>query len=601
MNRLAGEFFAALPPPSTPTGHPAGGHLPPSAPSGLGPYAGAPGRPSTGTNPAVSQSDSLLPQVPDLALCVAAPPVPGPTTASYYFLERPDPSLVTARGTPGASAGTAPTPTPAQGPAAPTALVPTTPGIPGFPGLPGLPTFPDIPSVPTGDRSPGGRSAGGPTSPADRPPRFYATDPGAALRPKDHPADPDRHPAFDVATIRRDFPILRERVNGHQLIWLDNAATTQKPQAVIDRLTYFYEHENSNIHRAAHELAARSTDAYEKARDTVARFLGAGSAAEIVFVRGATEAINLVAQTWGRAHVGEGDEIVISHLEHHANIVPWQMLAAQTGAVIKVIPVDDSGALIMSEYAGLLSDRTKLVSVTQVSNALGTITPAREIVEQGHRAGACVLIDGAQSVPHTRVDLQEMGADFFVFSGHKIFGPTGIGVLYGRSDVLQDMPPWQGGGNMITDVTLERSVYQPPPGRFEAGTGNIADAVGLGTALEYVERIGIDAIAAYEHDLLDYATPLLADVSGLHLVGTAPAKASVMSFVLDGYEPIEVGRALNERGIAVRAGHHCAQPILRRLGYEATVRPSLAFYNTRAEIDVLVGELHRLAAERGRR
>ncbi|MEO6411734.1 MAG: family 2A encapsulin nanocompartment cargo protein cysteine desulfurase [Pedococcus sp.] len=540
---------------------------------------------------------------------MAAPPVPGPTTASYYFLERPDPSVVTARGTPGPTPGAAPAQgpsTPAQRPSAPAAHAHTTPAIPGFPGLPGLPTFPGIPSVPTGDRSPGdrspgGRSPGGPAAPADGPPRFYATEPGAALRPEDHPVDPDRHPAFDVETIRRDFPILRERVNGHQLIWLDNAATTQKPQAVIDRLTYFYEHENSNIHRAAHELAARSTDAYERSRDTVARFLGAGSAEEIVFVRGATEAINLVAQTWGRSHIRQGDEIVISHLEHHANIVPWQMLAAQTGAVIKVIPVDDSGALIMSEYTRLLSDRTKLVSVTQVSNALGTITPAREIVEQGHRAGACVLIDGAQSVPHTRVDLQEMGADFFVFSGHKIFGPTGIGVLFGRSDVLQDMPPWQGGGNMITDVTLERSVYQPPPGRFEAGTGNIADAVGLGTALEYVERIGIDAIAAYEHDLLDYATPQLADVSGLHLVGTAPAKASVMSFVLDGYDPVEVGRALNERGIAVRAGHHCAQPILRRLGYEATVRPSLAFYNTRAEVDVLVRELHRLAAERGRR
>ncbi len=570
MNRLAGEFFAALPASSLPST--------PSTPSS--PYAGLPGRPTLRADSVVPHADSLLPSVPDLARIVAAPPVPGPTTASYYFLERPDPSLLTARGTPGAA--------------------PALPGASGqgFPGFPAAPTFPEIPAVPAYDRSP--------APPNGRPslagqPRFYVTDPEAALRPEAHPIEPDRHPPFDVETIRRDFPILREQVNGHQLIWLDNAATTQKPQAVIDRLSYYYEHENSNIHRAAHELAARSTDAYEGARDTVARFLGASSSEEIIFVRGATEAINLVANTWGRVHLRRGDEIVISHLEHHANIVPWQMLAAETGAVIKVIPVDDTGALLMGEYTRLLSDRTKLVSVTQVSNALGTITPAREIVEQGHRAGARVLIDGAQSVPHTRVDLQELGADFFVFSGHKIFGPTGIGALYGRSEVLRDMPPWQGGGNMIADVTLERSVYQPPPSRFEAGTGNIADAVGLGTALEYVERIGIDAIAAYEHDLLDYATPRLEDVPGLHLVGTAPAKASVMSFVLDGYEPIEVGRALNERGIAVRAGHHCAQPILRRLGLEATVRPSIAFYNTCAEIDVLVGELHRLAADRGNR
>lgn len=320
------------------------------------------------------------------------------------------------------------------------------------------------------------------------------------------PLDP--HPAFDVHAVRRDFPILSELVNGHPLIWLDNAATTQKPQAVIDRLAFFYAHENSNIHRAAHELASRATDAYESARDTVARFLGAGSAEEIVFVRGATEAINLVAQAWGRQHVREGDEIIISHLEHHANIVPWQMLAKETGAVIKVIPVDDAGQLLLDDYTALLSDRTKLVAVAHVSNALGTMTPVEQIVELGHRAGATVLIDGAQSVMHTPIDLQAMGADFFAFSGHKIYGPTGIGVLYGREEVLADTPPWHGGGNMITDVTLERSLYQLPPGRFEVGTGNIADAAGL----DYVERIGMPTIASYEHSLLEYATAGLREI-----------------------------------------------------------------------------------------
>ncbi|MGW4337050.1 family 2A encapsulin nanocompartment cargo protein cysteine desulfurase [Rhodococcus koreensis] len=415
------------------------------------------------------------------------------------------------------------------------------------------------------------------------------------------PAMVDAHPGFDVNAVRRDFPILRERVNGYPLVWFDNAATTQKPQVVIDRISYFYEHENSNIHRAAHELAARSTDAYEQARQTVARFIGASSAEEIVFVRGATEAINLVAQTWGRKNIREGDEIVIAHLEHHANIVPWQMLASETGAVIRVIPVDDSGQLMMGEYTRLLSDRTKLVAVAQVSNALGTITPVREITEEAHRAGAIVLVDGAQSVPHTRVDMQWLEPDFFVFSGHKIFGPTGIGALYGKSDVLADTPPWQGGGNMITDVTLERSTYQLPPGRFEAGTGSIADGVGLGAAIEYVERIGIENINRYEHVLLEYATAELENVPGLRLIGTAAEKASVISFVLAGYEPLEVGKALNSKGIAVRAGHHCAQPIMRRFGVEGTVRPSLSFYNTCEEVDRMVAVLHQLAADAGRR
>jgi len=401
--------------------------------------------------------------------------------------------------------------------------------------------------------------------------------------------------AFDVNFIRRDFPILQERVNGKPLIWFDNAATTQKPRSVIERLTYFYEHENSNIHRAAHELAARATDAYEGARNKVAKFIGASSDEEIIFVRGATEGVNLVAQSWGRANIKERDEIIVSHLEHHANIVPWQQLAREKGAIIRVIPVDDSGQVLLEEYQRLLNSRTKLVAVTQVSNALGTVVPVAEIVAMAHRAGARALVDGAQSVSHLRVNVQALDADFFIFSGHKIFGPTGIGVVYGKRAILEDMPPWQGGGNMIANVTFERTIYQPPPSRFEAGTGNIADAVGLGAALDYVERVGIENIAAYEHGLLEYATHGLKTIPGLRLIGTALEKASVASFVLAGYKPEEVGKALNQEGIAVRAGHHCAQPILRRFGVEATVRPSLAFYNTCAEIDCMIAVLRRLA------
>lgn len=430
---------------------------------------------------------------------------------------------------------------------------------------------------------------------------YVLDDARAAAQPREaqrEPAFAPAHPPFDVNAVRRDFPILSERVNGKPLIWFDNAATTHKPQAVIDRLACFYAHENSNIHRAAHTLAGRATDAYEHARETVQRFIGASSPEEIVFVRGTTEAINLVAKSWGEQHIGEGDEIVVSHLEHHANIVPWQQLAARKGATLRVIPVDDSGQVLLEEYRRLLNDRTKIVAVTQVSNALGTVVPVAEIVELAHRAGAKALVDGAQSVSHMRVDVQSLDADFFVFSGHKIFGPTGIGVVYGKRDILEDMPPWQGGGNMIADVTFERTVFQPPPSRFEAGTGNIADAVGLAAALEYVTRIGIENIARYEHDLLAYATSLLVPISGVRPVGTAREKASVLSFVLKGYTTEEVGQALNQEGIAVRAGHHCAQPILRRFGLEATVRPSLAFYNTCDEVDVFIDVIRRLAARR---
>jgi cysteine desulfurase/selenocysteine lyase len=402
-----------------------------------------------------------------------------------------------------------------------------------------------------------------------------------------------------VNAIRRDFPILSEHVNGRPLVWLDNAATTQKPQAVIDRLSHFYSHENSNIHRAAHELAARSTDAYEGARQKVARFINAPSTEEIVFTRGTTESINLVAATFGLQHVGEGDEIVITHLEHHANIVPWQQLALAKGAKLRVAPVDDRGVVLLEEYGKLLNGRTKLVSFTQVSNALGTVTPAQQMVEMAKRVGARVLVDGAQSVSHMKVDVQSLGADFFVFSGHKLFAPTGIGVLWGKKDLLDSLPPYQTGGNMIQDVTLERSIFHAAPNRFEAGTGNIADAVGLGAAIDYVERIGLENISRYEHGLIVYATKLLSEIPGLTIIGTAPEKAGVISLVLKGVKSEEVGARLNKYGIAVRSGHHCAQPILRRFGHEATVRPSFAFYNTCGEIDLLASALRDIQRQAG--
>jgi cysteine desulfurase/selenocysteine lyase len=405
---------------------------------------------------------------------------------------------------------------------------------------------------------------------------------------------------FDPRAVRNDFPILREQVDGRPLVWLDNAATTQKPQSVIDRLTYFYEHENSNIHRAAHTLAARATDAYEAAREKVRAFLNAGSTQEIVFVRGATEGINLVAKSWGAKNVGAGDEIVVSWLEHHANIVPWQQLAAEKGARLRVIPVDDNGDLILEEYEKLLNPRTKIVAVTQVSNALGTVTPTREIIQAAHRYGARVLIDGAQSVSHLRADVQALDADFFVFSGHKVFAPTGIGVVYGKQAVLDETPPWQGGGNMIADVTFEKTVYQGAPAKFEAGTGNIADAVGLGAAIDYVNSLGIENIARYEHELIAYGAQVLRTVPGLTLVGNPQHRAGVLSFVLDGFKTEEVGALLDKEGIAVRSGHHCAQPILRRFGLESTVRPSLAPYNTCEDLDALVSALLRIRSGRGR-
>lgn len=402
---------------------------------------------------------------------------------------------------------------------------------------------------------------------------------------------------FDPILVRKDFPIFSERVNGRQLIWFDNAATTQKPQFVIDRIGYFYKHENSNIHRAAHELAARATDAYEGAREKVRAFLNAKSVNEIVFVRGTTEAINLVSQSWGRQNLREGDEIILSNLEHHANIVPWQLLAKEKGLRLRVIPVNDDGELLLEEYQKLFNSRTKLLSFTHVSNALGTITPVKKIIEIAHAAGVRVLLDGAQSISHMRVDLQNLNPDWFVFSGHKVFGPTGIGVLYGKEDLLNATQPWQGGGNMIKDVTFDHTQFHDAPGRFEAGTGNIADAVGLGAAIDYVNSIGIDVIDQYEQQLLLYATRLLKDVPGIRIIGTAKDKASVLSFVIPGIKTEDIGAALNKEGIAVRSGHHCAQPILRRMGVETTVRPSLAFYNTCQEIDKMIAVLHQIRSQ----
>lgn len=409
------------------------------------------------------------------------------------------------------------------------------------------------------------------------------------------------HQPLDVHAIRRDFPILQEHVNGRPLVWLDNAATTHKPKSVIERIAYFYGHENSNIHRAAHELAARATDAYEHARNAVARFLGAPSSQNIVFVRGTTEGINLIAKTYGKQNIGQGDEIIVSNLEHHANIVPWYQLAKEVGAKLRVIPVDDTGQIKLEEFTKLLNERTKLVSITQVSNALGTVTPVAEVISLAHAKGVRVLVDGAQAVSHIPINVQALDADFYVFSGHKVFGPTGIGAIYAKKELLDSMPVWEGGGNMIEDVTFENVIYQPAPNKFEAGTGNIADAVGLGAAIEYVERIGMANIARYEHDLLEYGQHGLSSVPGLRLIGTALNKASVMSFTLEGYSTEEVGKALNQHGIAVRSGHHCAQPILQRFGVEQTVRPSLAFYNTTEEIDLLVSVLHQLRRARSTR
>lgn len=394
--------------------------------------------------------------------------------------------------------------------------------------------------------------------------------------------------------VRDDFPILSQRVNGHRLVWLDSGATTQKPNAVIDGEAEFYRRDNSNVHRGAHTMARRATDAYEKARKTVQRYLGAESADEIVFVRGATEGVNLVAQSYGRHVLRSGDEIVITHLEHHSNIVPWQHLCQQTGAILRVAPVDNTGEIILDAYERLLGPRTKIVALTHVSNVLGTLVPVAPMVAMAHRHGAKVLVDGAQAVAHIPVDVKCLDADFYVFSGHKIYAPTGVGAVYAKKALLDEMPPWQGGGSMIVDVTFERSTYAPPPAKFEAGTGNIAGAVGLGIALEYLERLGRVNVALHEEALVRYALDALRSVPKLRMVGSPRVRIGALPFVIDGRDPLAVAQALDRKGIAVRAGHHCAQPILRRFGLETSVRASLGVYNAEDDIDALVHALRTL-------
>lgn len=400
--------------------------------------------------------------------------------------------------------------------------------------------------------------------------------------------------AYDIRQIKNDFPILNQSVNGHKLIWLDNAATTQKPRAVIDATSHFYERDNSNIHRAAHTLAARATDAFEGAREKLRRFIGAREAAEIVFVRGTTEAINLVAQSYGRANIGNGDEILITTIEHHANIVPWQLLAKQTGAVLRIAPVNDKGELLLEQFAALLSGRTKIVAVTHVANALGTINPIEQIIPLAHAYGVPVLVDAAQSSPHLPLNVAALDADFLVLSGHKVYGPTGIGILYGKRALLEAMPPWQGGGHMIRDVTFTHTEFQGLPEKFEAGTPDIAGAVGLGAAVDYLEKIGLPVIAAHEHALLEYATSEFERLPGVRIIGTAAAKASVLSFVVEGHDVTDVAKYLDGYGIAARSGHHCAQPALRRFGVEATVRASFGLYNSFEDVDALVSSLRSL-------
>ncbi|MGE0462678.1 MAG: cysteine desulfurase [Vicinamibacterales bacterium] len=399
--------------------------------------------------------------------------------------------------------------------------------------------------------------------------------------------------AFDVTAIRADFPILGTEVHGRPLVYLDNAATTQKPRAVLQALQDYYASSNANVHRGVHHLSGKATDLFESARGRIGRFIGAADAREVIFTRNATEGINLVAQAWGRAHVRAGDEVLISAMEHHSNIVPWQMLCEEKGATLRVIPMFDSGELDMEAFARLLSPRTRMVAVSALSNALGTVNPVEQITRAAHEAGAMVLVDGAQAAYHMPVDVGAIGCDFFVLTGHKLYGPTGIGVLYGKAAILDAMPPWQGGGDMISSVTFERSTWNVLPYKFEAGTPHIAGAVGLGVAVDYIGAIGMDRIQAHERELLAYGTEALRQVPGLTLVGTAPRKASILSFVMDGIHPHDLGTIVDREGVAIRTGHHCAQPVMDRLGIPATARASLAMYNTREEIDALVAALHK--------
>jgi cysteine desulfurase / selenocysteine lyase len=393
---------------------------------------------------------------------------------------------------------------------------------------------------------------------------------------------------LDTAALRKDFPALNQSVHGKPLVYLDNAATAQTPLAVIDAVRKFYLADCANVHRGVHELSQRATDDYENARVEVQRFLGAADSSEIIYTRGTTESINLVAHSYGRTHVQAGDEVLISAIEHHSNIVPWQMLCEERGAKLQVAPINEAGELRMDEFEKLLTDRTRIVGVTHVSNALGTINPVKRIIELAHRRGIPVLVDGAQAVPHMKVNVRELDCDFYALSGHKMFGPTGIGILYGKRELLEAMPPYQGGGDMIASVTFEKTTYNALPYKFEAGTPNIADAIGLGETVRYLNRIGLDRIAAYEHDLLAYATKVVGAIPGVRLIGTAKQKASVLSFLLEGIHAHDLGTILDREGVAIRAGHHCAQPVMDFFGVPATARASLAFYNTREEIDRLV-------------
>jgi cysteine desulfurase/selenocysteine lyase len=399
---------------------------------------------------------------------------------------------------------------------------------------------------------------------------------------------------FDVARVRADFPILHQEVRGRPLVYLDSAATTQKPQAVIDALVRYYTHDNANVHRGVHALSERSTAAYEGARERIRRFINARDTKEIIFVRGCTEAVNLVAQTFGRSKVGPGDEVLITAMEHHSNIVPWQMLCDKVGATLKMVPVDERGDLRMEQLDALLTERTRILAVTHVSNALGTVNPVKEIVKRAHAKGVPVLLDGAQALQHFRVDVQDLDCDFYALSGHKAFGPTGIGVLYGKASVLESMPPWQGGGDMILTVTMEKTVYNRLPYRFEAGTPDISGAVGLAAALDYIDSVGLDAIAAHDRDLLEYGAQALETIPGLKLLGRGRERSGVLSFIMEDVHAHDVGTILDREGVAIRAGHHCAQPLLSCFGVAATVRASLAMYNTREDIDALVRGLHKV-------
>ncbi|HET9177618.1 MAG TPA: cysteine desulfurase [Terriglobia bacterium] len=404
-----------------------------------------------------------------------------------------------------------------------------------------------------------------------------------------------RSPAtFDVEQVRKDFPVLDQTVHGKPLIYLDNAATSQKPLAVIEAEERFYRHDCSNIHRGVHELSERATRSYEDARVTAQRFLNAGDSREIIFVRGATEAINLVASSFGRKNVAAGNEILITAMEHHSNIVPWQMLCEEKGATLRVAPISDRGELRFDEFVKLLGPKTRLATVVHVSNVLGTINPVREMIEAAHSRSIPVLLDGAQAAPHLSVDVQELDCDFYTFSGHKLYGPTGVGVLYGKADLLDAMPPYQGGGDMISSVTFEKTIYNSLPYKFEAGTPNIAAGIALGAAINYVKGLGLENVAAYEDELLSYATEAVSGIPGLKIIGTAEKKAGVISFVMDGIHPHDVGTILDQEGIAVRTGHHCAQPLMDRFGIPATTRASLAFYNTKREIDALVAGIHKV-------